>query len=244
MRRGTLLLGLAAVALVGGGLWLRSSAATADAPAPPVAQVQSAAIPAPPEAPAATRAARSPALPSRTTVATPGLTADLTAADPRIRRAAIREAARDSDLDSAVLISASRDPDLEVGITAMIALGKRYAEGTLPVTEMIARASDRGLNDRVRVSALNAIGVVATPEAAALLVDLIGHGTVMERGTAAILLVHQDPELAMPALIGALGDADDHVRANALEALRTRSRGRDFGTDAAAWQAWWRGQRG
>ena len=61
----------------------------------------------------------------------------------------------------------------------------------------------------------------------------------MERRTAAILLAHQDPELAVPALIGALGDADEYVRSNAVEALRARSRGREFGLDAAAWRAWW-----
>lgn len=237
MQRGTLLVGLGAAALLGGGLWLgRASSATADAPAQSIAQIRPAAIPAP------ARAARSPSLPSRTTIATPGLAADLTATDPKIRRAAVREAARDADVDLAVLLTASRDPDLEVGITAMAALGKRYADGSVPTTEMIARATDRGLNDRVRGSALNGLGVVAAPEAAALFVDLLAHGTVMERATAAILLVHQDPSLAIPALIAALGDADDQVKANALESLRTRSRGRDFGTDAAAWQAWWRAQ--
>lgn len=243
MQRGTLLLGLGAAALVGGGLWLgrasSASSAPADAPAQPTAQIRPATIPVP--APAA-RAARSPSLPSRTTIATPGLAADLTASDPKIRRAAVREAARDADVDVDVLLTASRDPDLEVGFTAMAALGKRYADGTVPATEMIARATDRSLDDRVRGSALNGLGVVATPEAAALFVDLLAHGTVTERATAAILLVHQDPDLAIPALIAALGDADDHVKANALESLRTRSRGRDFGTDAAAWQAWWRVQ--
>jgi len=240
VQRGTLLLGLGAAALLGGGLWLgRASSATADAPAQPTAQIRSATIPAPV---AAARAARSPSLPSRTTIATPGLAADLTATDPKIRRAAVREVARDADGDLAVLLSASRDPDLEVGITAMAALGTRYADGDVPATEIIARATDRGLNERVRGSALNGLGVVAAPEAAALFVDLLAHGTVIERATAAILLVHQDPALAIPALIAALGDADDQVKANALESLRTRSRGRDFGTDAAAWQAWWRGQ--
>jgi len=61
----------------------------------------------------------------------------------------------------------------------------------------------------------------------------------MAAASAAILLVHQDPELAMPALIGALADTDELVRSNALDSLRARSRGRDFGTDAAAWRAWW-----
>lgn len=244
MRRGTLVLGLGAAALLGGGLWLgrASSAMTAatDTPAQRTAPVRAAAIPAPIPAP---RAARTPALPSRATVATPGLAADLTAADPKVRRAAIREAARDSDLDPAVLLAASRDPDLEVGFVATAALGNAYADGSVPAAELIARATDRSLSDRVRISALNGLGVVAAPEAVALLVELIARGSVMERASAAILLVHQDPVHAIPALIAALGDPDEHVKANALESLRTRSRGRDFGTDAAAWQTWWRGQQ-
>ena len=242
MRRGTILLGLGAAALLGGGLWLgRASSATAHSSAPTAAPtIRSAAIPA--SSAPAPRAARTPTLSSRTTVATPGLAADLNASDPKIRRAAIREAARDANVDPAILLTASRDPDLEVGFTAMTALGTRYADGSVPASELIARATDRGLNDRVRGSALNGLGVVAAPAAAALFVDLLAHGNVMERATAAILLVHQDPDVAIPALIAALGDADDHVKANALESLRSRSRGRDFGTDAAAWQAWWRGQ--
>lgn len=241
MQRGALLLGLGAAALLGGGVWLGlASSATADSPAPTAPPIRSAAIPASSAPPS--RAARTPTLPSRTTVATPGLAADLTASDPRVRRAAIREAARDSDLDPTVLLTASRDRDLEVGITATTALGKRYADGSIPASEMIARATDRSLDERVRGSALNGLGVVATPEAAALLVDLLAHGSVLERASAAILLVHQDPELAIPALVAALADAEEHVRSNALESLRSRSRGRDFGTDAAAWQAWWRGQ--
>lgn len=243
MQRGTLLLGLGAAALLGGGLWLgRASSAIADAPTDPTAPaIRTAAIPAPPAPPP--RAARTPTLPPRTTVATPGLASDLAAADPKVRRAAIREAARDSELDPAVLLHASRDPDVEVGFAAMTALGTRYADGSIPASEMLARASDRTLDNRVRSSALNGLGVVAAPEAAAFFVDRLARGTVPERATAAILLVHQDPSLAIPALITALADAEEHVRSNALESLRTRSRGRDFGTDAAAWQAWWRVQR-
>ena len=234
-----ILLGLGAAALLGGGVWLsQSSSATPESPASRPEQVRAAAITAPAPA-SASRAARAPGLPSRTTVATPGLAADLTATDPKVRRAAVREAARDPGLDPAVLLVASRDPDLEVGITATIALGKRYADGDVPVAEMIARATDRSLNDRVRVSALNAVGLVPSAEGAALLVDLVARGSTTDRASAAILLVHQDPELAMPALIGALGDAEEQVRANALESLRARSRGRDFGTDAASWRAWW-----
>ena len=233
-----IVLGLGATALLGGGLWLARSSSE---PAPVAAtatptSVRSAAISVP--APAA-RAARMPVLQPRGTVATPGLAADLGDADPKVRRAAIREAARDPQLDPAVLLAASRDRDLDVGIAATIALGKRYAEGDVPAGELIARVTDRGLNDRVRLTALNAIGLVASADGAALLVDLVAHGSPLERASAAILLVHQDPELAMPALIGALADTDELVRVNALDSLRARSRGRDFGTDAPAWRAWW-----
>jgi len=233
-----LLLGLGAAALLGGGLWLGRSSNEAPAATPAsAANVRSAAVP---TVAGATHSARTPALPqARRAAATPGLTADLADRDPKIRRAAIREAAGDQNIDPAILLAASRDPDLDVGVTAMIAIGKRYAEGDVPASELIARISDRGLNERVRVSGLNAIGHVASPEGAAFLVDLLAHGSQLERASAAILLVHQDPEQAMPALITALADADEQVRTNALEALRGRSRGRDYGTDAGAWRSWW-----
>lgn len=233
-----LLLGLGAAALLGGGLWLgRSSNEAVDPPATPAANVRSAAI-----APVAgaSHAARTPTLPqARRAPATPGLTADLGDSDPKVRRAAVREAARDPNIDPAVLLAASRDPDLEVGVTAMIAVGKRYADGDVPASELIARVTDRSLSDRVRLTGLNAIGHVASTDGAALLVDLLANGSQLERASAAILLVHQDPELAMPALINALADADEQVRTNVVEALRGRSRGRDFGGDAGAWRAWW-----
>lgn len=180
--------------------------------------------------------ARPPALPQRAQPSA-ALAADLVDANPNVRRAAIKEAR--ADADPAVLLAASRDSDLSVGVLATEALGQRYAKGELPVSELIARATDPSLNDRVRVTALNGLGVISSPDAANLLTDLLSRGTQLERGTAAILLQHQDPELAMPALIRALADADEIVRANVLESLRARSRGRDFGSDAGAWTAWW-----
>ncbi len=231
-------LAFGAAALLGGGLWLgRASNKPADAPPAPAENVRSAAIP---TMGTTTHAARTPTLPQpRRAASTPGLSADLGDADPKIRRAAIREAARDPNIDPTVLLAASRDPDLDVGITAMIAIGKRYTEGDVPASELVARITDRSLDDRVRMTGLNALGHVASADSAALLVDLLAHGSQLERASAAILLVHQDPELAMPALIDALADADEQVRTNALEALRGRSRGRDFGSDAAAWRSWW-----
>lgn len=152
----------------------------------------------------------------------------------------MKEAAADPEVDPAVLLAASRDPDLEVGVIATEALRERYARGEIPTQEMIARATDHSLDVRVRVSAMNGLGLVANPDAAETLVRMLAAGDLAERRSAAILLVHQDPDVAMPALIDALADADDVVRGNALESLRVRARGRDFGTDAAAWRRWWR----
>lgn len=236
---------LAAAVLLAAGVWLGRSTSAPPAGAPaggapvagpaggggPVAQV--------PRLPARTPGG-SPALARRQAApADPDLTADLADPDPKVRRAAVRELAAERDADPALLLAASRDPDLEVGVTATEALGKLHAEGQVPVQELIARATDRKLDERVRGSALNGLGQVPSPEAAALLVELASRGDVGERRGAAILLSQQDPAAAMPTLIALLGDADEYVRSNALESLRARSRGRDFGTDAGAWRAWW-----
>ena len=232
---GRMLFAAGAVGLLGFGVWLgRSSSATAQSA--PEAQVaaapRAAALPHTATAPAPTPAPRH-VEPSR------ALAADLSDGDPKVRRAAIREVARDRDADPAVLLAASRDPDLEVGVLATEALGRLHAAGAIPASEMIARASDRGLGEKVRLTAMNGLAVVPSPESAAYLADLLARGDTFERANAAILVGHQDLEIAVPALIRALGDADPHVRDNALETLRSRSRGHDFGTDAPAWQAWW-----
>jgi HEAT repeat protein len=241
MRASVVVIGIGVVGLVGFGVWLgRSSSSSSPSTPPGIAEPQLATTATSSPSPATTRA-RVPALPVRTTVARadPGLAADLTAADPKIRRAAVHEVARSSELDAAALLVASRDPDLEVGMVATQALGKLYAEGQVPLQELVARASDRNLNERVRQTALNGFGQIANADAAAVLVDLLARGDVRERRTAAALLANQDPALAVPALIRALGDSDEYVRLQALDALRARSRGRDFGTDAGAWQNWW-----
>lgn len=226
MKRGPILLATGALALVGAGVWLgRSSSATAETPAVSAPAPRTAAIPQPPRAPAP---ALKQAEPSR------ALQADLSDADPKIRRAAIREVS-----DATTLLAASRDPDLEVGILATEGLARLHAAGTLPAGELIARAGDHALNERVRVAAMNGLAGAQTPEAAAYLADLLARGDTFERLNAAILVGHQDLEIAMPALIRALGDSEPRVRDNALETLRTRSRGRDFGSDAGAWSAWW-----
>jgi HEAT repeat protein len=242
MRTSVVALGIGIVGLVGFGVWLGRSASS-----PSSTEVRAATEPAPaeatpPQSPAATRARVpvAPALPARHVASSdPSLAADLRAADPQIRRAAVREVARTSDPDPSVMLAASRDADQEVAGVAMQALGPLYAAGQVPVKEMIARATDRTINERVRSRALDNLGAVENADAAGVLVDLLAKGDVLERRTAAAGLARQDMAIAVPALIRALGDADEYVRGNALEALKARSRGRDFGTDAGAWQAWW-----
>ena len=243
MRARPLVLGAAAAGLLAAGLWLGHASSAASEPvaseaaprAPrsaPTAPVAGPVMRAPATTPAPTLARRT-ASPDR------ALAADLADPDPKVRRAAVREVAADPAADPATLLAASRDPDLEVGVVATARLGKLHEAGELPAAELIARARDRSLDPRVRLTALDALGVVPSPEAAAFLADLLSGGDTFDRTNAAILIAHQDLEIAVPALIRALGDAEPQVRSNAVDALRLRARGRDFGSDAAAWQAWW-----
>lgn len=236
MRRAPILLAAGALALLGAGIWIgRSSSATAEPPAPATVSASTAA----PRTATIPRSTPAPALPSRSAGISPGLAADLRDTDPKIRRAAVKEVARDPSSDPAALLAASRDPDVEVGILATEGLARLHAQGNLPAGELIVRAADHALNERVRATAMNGLAGAQTPESAAFLADQLARGDTFERLNAAILIAHQDLEVAMPALIRALGDSEPRVRDNALEALRSRSRGRDFGTDAAAWTAWW-----
>jgi len=168
----------------------------------------------------------------------PGLAADLVAADPKIRRAAVAEAASDPQ----VVLAASRDPDPDVARTAIAALNKLYADGQIEPKQMIALATDRALPDRVRLLAINGVGTVQSADTAAMLVTMLG-GSTIERRSASALLGNQDPELAVPALIKALSDEDEYVRMQAADSLKLFARGRDFGQDAGAWQAWWQARR-
>jgi hypothetical protein len=173
-----------------------------------------------------------------TTPTAPGLAEDLRDSDPLVRRNAIAELAASGAADPRVLVEASRDADLNVAVAATEGLGALYRDGRVLASELVAR-TNRSAPEKVRVAAINGLGTVATPDSATALIDLLAHGSEIERRSAAIVLVHQDPALAVPALIAALRDNDDNVRINAREALRTIARGRDLGADADAWSRWW-----
>lgn len=229
VRRGAL--GLAALAL-GAIVYLAATRHGGDAPAAP---------PVPADAPArgATFAPPSPRPQLERPVAAPdrALAADLRDPDPKVRAVAMRDYARAGSPDPKVLVPAIRDPEPGVAIVAIAALGAQVAAGSYRGDELIAATADRNLPEKVRVQAMNAIGVVAADAHARALLQLLASADVTDRRSAAILLRHQDVALVADALIGALADADEVVRANALDSLRALARGRDFGADATAWRA-------
>jgi HEAT repeat protein len=219
------LLGVGAVAVLGAGLWIGRASQSKPLPAPQAQLMET----------VATNVTMSPKRPAlqRPAVA-PDLAADLKDANPKVRATAVREA---SDAD--VFRAAVHDRALEVGIAGADGLARLHASGEVGAQEMIAIATDHTLSDRVRLTALNGLGLVPSADAARTLAELVHRGDQIEKRSAAILLAHQDAEVAVPALIDALADADEVVRSNAAEALRGKARGRDFGTDAAAWRGWW-----
>jgi HEAT repeat protein len=177
--------------------------------------------------------------PSLPTSVTPGLLADLRDPDPKIRRAAVADLSVSEARDPQLLLAASHDGNVEVAIAATEALGPLYRDGRITAQDLAARITDRNAADKVRVTAINSLGLVPARDSAAVLVDLLAHGDANARRSAAILLVHQDRDTAVPALIGALADGDELVRSNAHDTLHQLARGRDFGLDAGAWQRWW-----
>lgn len=217
------------VALLGVGIWLGGQRAAADQPhvASQVERTQP-----------ALRVTR-PVMPASAKPAMPGLDRDLRDPDPRVRRNAIAELAASDAADPATLLAASRDANVDVALSATEGLGTLYRDGTLDADKLGALATDPNAPAKVRVVAINGLGLVPSPESAAVLAELVHSPDALAKRSAAILLVHQDPAIAVPALIGALRDPDENTRANARESLRTLARGRDLGDDAGAWQRWW-----
>lgn len=178
-----------------------------------------------------------PRLPTLQRPVARGLAVDLVAADPKIRRAAVKETS-----DPKTLLTATRDVDPDVARTAIAALSKQYADGQLDATDMISVATDHSIPERTRLMAINGVAAVASPEGAAMMVKMLG-GTTLERRAASASLAGQDAEVAVPALIAALTDEDEYVRLQASDSLKLLSRGRDFGLDASAWRQWWQTRR-
>jgi hypothetical protein len=231
-------LAVCAAVLVGFGIWLGHATSAAPVAVTAVAAVTPS-VPPPSVAPIVAPVVAPPRPALATAHGDRGLTADLHDPDPHVRRAAIRELVHSDASDPATLLAASRDGDLGVAITATDGLGALYRDGRITAKDLSDRIVDHQLAEKIRVSALNGLGVVASQDAAAVLADLGAHGDSTERRSAAILWQHQAVDAAVPALIAELADSDDVVRANALESLRSFARGRDYGSDASAWARWW-----
>lgn len=228
------IIGVSGATIVGFALWLgHATSASEAAPTPRTAVVAPAHVP-------GKLVEHRPTAPS---AIAPDLAKDLKDSDPKIRRAAIAELAHSDARDPATLLAASRDPDPSVAIAATEGLGALYRDGRITAKDLADRITDHALAEKTRVTAMNELGVVPDKDAATLLVDLVARGDVTERRSAAILLQHQDATTAVPALIGALADADEYVRMNAVESLKHFARGRDFGQDAAAWLRWWQSRQ-
>jgi HEAT repeat protein len=233
MRAKLIALATGGVALLGVGVWLGGQRASAER-THVSSRVEHASVAPLPRAPSLTTARVTPAKASM-----PGLETDLRDPDPRVRRNAIAELATSDAADPATLLAASRDSNVDVALAATDGLGRLYRDGQITAQDLLARATDANAADKVRVVAINGLGTVTSPESAAALADLLHSRDDYARRSAAILMVHQDPAIAMPALIAALRDADENTRANAHESLRSLARGRDLGDDANAWQRWW-----
>jgi HEAT repeat protein len=233
---------VAALVLLVAVVWLAHGAMSDDPAAATTASPSSRSAPSASPATTATTTPRPQARPQLARTASPGLDVDLRDADPQVRRNAVAEVAASDHPDPQLLLGASRDGDLGVAVVATEGLGKLYRNGEITARDLAAR-TDPSVPERVRVTALNGLGLVQSPDSASILVDQLAHGDPINKRSAAILLQHQDPAVAVPALITALSDADTMTRTNAHDSLVALARGRDLGTDASAWSAWWAQRR-
>lgn len=251
MSRAKLLGGAAAIVLLAfAGAWLAVTVSRGGA-----APARQAAAPAPAAVsarePPATRPVRAPAAAPRqgaraaaSGAASEALARDLADPDPRARGAALRtiEQAPAAEWVDEVE-GAMRDSNPSVSATAADVLGRLYQEHLVEPRRMVEHYRDGALPFRTRSALLSGFGQQPTDEAAQLLLELARSTDERERRAAAILLANQEPRVAVPALIEALGDRDEWVRANARESLTRLARGRDYGEDVAAWRAWWERER-
>jgi hypothetical protein len=138
----------------------------------------------------------------------------------------------------APLLLLLKEPDPRVKSEAMEALGAiADPRGVLPLSVFL-----RDEDWRLRATAARALGAIRDPRALAPLLRAIeGDPTAIVVESAAAALALLDRPEAIPAVLARLESAgtDDMRLSDVLaRALRSLS-GRDFGTEAAAWRAWW-----
>ncbi|MBI2891524.1 MAG: HEAT repeat domain-containing protein [Nitrospirae bacterium] len=166
---------------------------------------------------------------------------DLSDADPGVRLQAIESLAESPTPEAIESIARSMsDADQAVSFNAGQKLGELYLKGDAPRSLLIERARNRMLRFEDRMGVLSALCRKPDPDVQPFLLSVLKTGAAEERRLVAGMLGYQGPDVAVPPIIEALEDSDEWVRNNAAEALRHISRGRDFGLNRAAWEAWWR----
>jgi len=155
-----------------------------------------------------------------------------------------------------LLVDAAGDPDPAVRTNAAAALAKTQKPGgraDVRVADVLVKLlGDKAASVRgAAVQHCGRLGVKAAVEKAAALVRADPDATVRVRAAKALKSLGRQT-LAVPALIGALGDGSGPVRAAAAAGLRSISGKRfGYGTYAApsrraksidAWKRWWQSQ--
>lgn len=137
-------------------------------------------------------------------------------ADPDARWWAVRALAEiPGRLASHLLIQALSDPDEDIQVCAVLALGERREKRAVrPLVGLLPDAS--GYLSRHISDALSKIGEPAVPQ----LMVLLSHETAAVRALAARALVPIESQDAIPALIQALDDPEPTVEHYAWEALQ------------------------
>lgn len=167
---------------------------------------------------------------------------DLTDPSPSVRLKAIQEVAADPTPEAVARVEAAlNDADLSVSATAGRVLGELYERDLVPAQTLIEKVSDPVLPLKSRGGMLSALAGKPSPDVLPFLLERLRNGQPEERRMLAGTIGYQGVQIAVPALLDALGDPDEWVRYNAAEALTYISRGRNFGSDRGEWEAWWNG---
>ena len=162
-------------------------------------------------------------------------------AEPAVRAHAMAELAHGTTRDSGLLIlQGIRDESELVSEMAAGRAGAALAAGTVTPSEIDVLARDVELPRKTRILLVNSLGRMQSAEATRLLLDLAETGDEEERRNAMALLPNQGLEIAAPALVAGLADADRWVRYNAHEQLQRLGEGHDFGEDPQKWSEWLR----
>lgn len=159
---------------------------------------------------------------------------------PGVRLSVIEDIATEPGPEAVEMLTlALSDSSVSVAARAGETLGNLYLKGLVPAETMIEKAKDSSIGFKARMGIISGLSKKPDPQAVEFLKQLMKSGSAEERRIAAGMIGYQGVDVAVPALLDALGDMDESVRYNVEEALNRISRGQDFGQDQKKWAAWW-----